>query len=767
MRTQSLAHQQSWVFVLDGYDEIHADYNLLIRCGVEKWGIQSNTYIIGCRTEYLEVLKQKGKAKQALFALKDQPAEELSIAPFSTDQIDKYIETFADSNYNRHQAQGWDSRRYQAEMRKFPQLRDAISTPFLLVVFLQTFPDLFDKAHTTLTEGEIYQAFIAAWMEREMGKPQSKVTGEALRDFCGALAFEMWVKDTMDIDKEDEAISLLLEKNTEVFQSAPLQEAGEGRYQFIHPIYRDFFATPFILQCIANIPISEVQEAPIHDEPSFKDQPHHTKERQLNQLLSSSLTEEKIRLVKEKFNTKLLHDQLRGFLGFYAKQDPSNVKLIKVLWHYIAQGERSQQLAIAASNSLPILFYAGEKDFSKRNLLHLDLRNANLQGINFTAAQLPQDLATTDLKDANLTQTDLRKVKLPKDLSGVNFTAAQLPQDLATTDLKDANLTQTDLRKVKLPKDLSGVNFTAAQLPQDLATTDLKDANLTQTDLRKVRLPQDLAGANLTHAQLAGKTFTSTHFDCANLDNVILTHTTCDYQQCFQDHVEAGKLKDGNKLKDGKWYLKRLPKDLKSIAQVYPHLSQDSHKAEVLQIASGLAYLPYWEGTEFKIKVAYFSCQLLLLQEKLDTALGKQLTCCIDEEIKYDADYYCWQTEYRDDQAEEATTAPHADFDTYINVFQAGLKQYRVQSRYSRGFDYYKEQIEYNIQGLQKAYPKLSHPALQKEARDIACALSKSWQIQHLLFLFHYLSLQNRLIRLGMTAGVGVKNDLHYNPISC
>ena len=131
--------------------------------------------------------------------------------------------------------------------------------------------------------------------------------------------------------------------------------------------------------------------------------------------------------------------------------------------------------------------------------------------------------------------------------------------------------------------------------------------------------------------------------------------------------------------------------------------------------------------------------------------------------LNYDAKNYCWQTDYPQNQIGEEKEASHDDFDRYLKIFQAGLKKYNVKSKREYGYNWYKNTIEKNIQGLQKTYPKLTSPKLRKEAVDIAFQLSKSYQNQHWHFLFRYLFLQNQLIRLKISAGVEVGNEIYYN----
>ncbi len=252
-------------------------------------------------------------------------------------------------------------------------------------------------------------------------------------------------------------------------------------------------------------------------------------------------------------------------------------------------------------------------------------------------------------------------------------------------------------------------------------------------------------------------------------DGATLTHTTCDYQAHFQDNMKA------NKIYRGQWYQNNLPKDLKSIAKVYPQLKKDAEKVELLHIASGLARLPYDDQfPEFYIKVEYWSCKLWRLKNRLVKDLGDQLVCSLDDSkqlyypLSREAGEYCWQTKYPQDKitCTQAVNLSQGkpDFDGYLKQFRDGLEQYKVQSKKKEwGFDWYKSNIEKNIQGIAKAYPKVEDKSLQKEMLETAYKLSKSYELQHADLLFHFLYNQNRLIRIGGTVGVGTKNDIHYN----
>ena len=311
--------------------------------------------------------------------------------------------------------------------------------------------------------------------------------------------------------------------------------------------------------------------------------------------------------------------------------------------------------------------------------------------------------------------------------------------------------------------------------------------NWAEMNLKGKPLPQDFSDADLTNANLAEHHFSCTNFTGAQLTGVILTNTTCNYIQYFQNNVLSYK-----RLKD-QFYLDKLPTNLQSIAQVYPTLSEDRHKAELLHISSGFAHLPYYEGKEFYIKLEYWSCKLFMLNKQI----GGKLVYTLPNELLHEATNYCWKTDYPahleydkgmqiakhwciitihcnlpnelGKQIQHYLTEPpqpiHADFDQYLQLFKKGLAKYNVKSSEARGYNYYKNNIEENIRGLKKAYPKLTYEKLQKEAISIAHQLSQQYKNQHLFFLLNFLNAQNRLIRLKKLANKATKNDIYYNRI--
>lgn len=346
-----------------------------------------------------------------------------------------------------------------------------------------------------------------------------------------------------------------------------------------------------------------------------------------------------------------------------------------------------------------------------------------------------------------------------------------IPTCLEATQMPDALDKQVPLQK-------------ACDIEADELAKDLSNLNLTA-----VKLPQDFHGYNLSNADLTGQHFTYTDFSDTLMEGVILTHTTCDYTQCYHDNLQKFRKESSNL-----WLFRKFSQDLKSIAQVYLFVDANSQKATLLQIASGLAYFPCCKGAELTIKMEYWSCKLFCLKKKI-ALLGNHLVCSLSIDIRYDKEKCCWQTDYpahlehkRGVQIAsywcvkktkaflpnvlgtlvqkyliEPAQTLHDNFDLYLKLFQTGLDKYNVKAKEQWGYNFYRNAIQKNIQSLQKVYPQLASKVLKEEAMCIACELSESYKTQYLHFLILFLSCQNRLIKLKYLANLENGSDIYYS----
>ena len=154
------------VIILDGYDEVKDLGNLYESNRLSEW---SAKVIITCRPEFLQ-----GKNLPALFKPKEGRYTECFVAPFSPNEITSYLEKYIAIHKPK-----WNLQRYQAEMERFPGLKQMIETPFMLHIIAKVLPDIVDqyqgqKDQMTLTRRALYEQFMEQWFKKHIEKWKSQ-----------------------------------------------------------------------------------------------------------------------------------------------------------------------------------------------------------------------------------------------------------------------------------------------------------------------------------------------------------------------------------------------------------------------------------------------------------------------------------------------------------------------------------------------------------------------------------------------------------------
>ena len=170
----------------------------------------------------------------------------------------------------------------------------------------------------------------------------------------------------------------------------------------------------------------------------------------------------------------------------------------------------------------------------------IDLRNANLQGVNFDGGRFEFALLNkAHLHAANLTaakfvQADFSDAKLQKavlveaEMQNATFIAAKMQfailrhAGLLGADLRAANLSNADLSDAQLGK----ADLTAAKL----IGANLNDAQLQSTELAVA----NLAGANLAGASFAG--FTTAETVTPNFKGALIQNMDSETVEALKDH---------------------------------------------------------------------------------------------------------------------------------------------------------------------------------------------------------------------------------------
>ena len=166
-------------------------------------------------------------------------------------------------------------------------------------------------------------------------------------------------------------------------------------------------------------------------------------------------------------------------------------------------------------------------DFTNVDLENVDLSYTNLQKSNLSNKNLERTL----LYKSDLRGADLSLVKMPNaflneaDVSSTNFAAATLSninfstiknKSLENADISFAGFSYSDLRGVKLPKEMESVNFQNTKMQDvELKNRKIHSSLFLQADLRGVEFDGAYMGAIIQTYSIPNVTNDTSHADLA------------------------------------------------------------------------------------------------------------------------------------------------------------------------------------------------------------------------------------------------------------
>ncbi|KAF9899632.1 hypothetical protein EC991_008531 [Linnemannia zychae] len=411
---QELKRDRQFILICDGYDEAQLSKNLHstnMFNRSQQWNVKM---IISCRSAYL------GQNYQARFepqpidqykTVKPHLFQEAVIVPFSSSQIEDYVEQFVQETKVHEQSNSpsvWSSERYMNTLKAIPNLMELVKNPFLLALSLKTLPDVAkdspDFANLKLTRLNIYDAFICQWANvgkvRLRSMPLKAADEELLEEIIDdgfSLAVINFLKSLAASIFQEQNGHPLVEYNprchkgswknrffgtdpepTFLRQSSPLARVG-NQHLFIHHSLLEYFYSRHIFDAEAPLDITQ----------------HPLSQRNL---------------VKQ--------PAVIQFLAERAHCDPT---FEKTLLQAIELSKSDRQASQAAANAITILVKAGIP-FNSTDLQGIKIPGADLSDGHFDSAQLQgADLRDTNLRNVWLRQADLSKAQM------VNVDFGELP----------------------------------------------------------------------------------------------------------------------------------------------------------------------------------------------------------------------------------------------------------------------------------------------------------------------------------------------------
>lgn len=405
------------LFILDGYDEIthNLNCNLYTENHVEEWPLAK--VIITCRTQYFSSQMQSNSIFMRFWNSNPDPKslKQLYLAPFTEKQIEMYLIKYLN-----------ESPDHAKVMDYLQDIKELLSTPFILRIFCESLPLLLEKLEAqksnenplrnfTLTRLDIYQAFMLYWFMKEEERIEESLKSDpkfkrfdikkSFEGYAEQLAYEMFIQKTLQVIYEEAAdewsgvdtdvnasstwqrfFNSEKPETVRARQACPLRRIGNNCWSFVHKSFQEYFIARHLWK-------------------------------ELEKLTAKS----SILNVKSCINQRLLSEEpavIEFIVNFTNSLPPEKANDIKQQLINIvkaSKGKDNKALGIASANAITILVYAkvplSGEDFSDVCIKGADLSNALLDHVCFRGANLQNvNLSRAFLRGVDLQDADLRGI---------------------------------------------------------------------------------------------------------------------------------------------------------------------------------------------------------------------------------------------------------------------------------------------------------------------------------------------------------------------
>ncbi len=256
-----------FIFLFDGYDELHKKCNLYEENSLTDWNAKS---IVSCRTHYFVGSNYKNFfAPDVPHGVSPPDLKKAFILPFNSDQIEECFKKFI-KEYKIPTTLD----QYQKYIKVFPNLKEITKNPFILRVIAEVLPKIAEEYKQNKSdEGQlryidIFDRFVNNWFDREERRFIRLATSSGIendyiksqyKDIATSLALSMvqekvysfiFTRKSVDPNYENcETVwdKYFTKKLQHAFAGVPLRK-DEGSFRFMHNSLRDYFCLRAIIE---------------------------------------------------------------------------------------------------------------------------------------------------------------------------------------------------------------------------------------------------------------------------------------------------------------------------------------------------------------------------------------------------------------------------------------------------------------------------------------------------------------------------------------
>jgi len=434
---KELKSHHDFILICDGYDECQQTRNLYTTNRLnqpDEWKVKM---VISCRSEYIGAdyrdRFQPGDRNQPS---KSAQLQEAVITPFSTNQVEDYIDQYV-SVYQPL----WKAQEYKDALDRIPSLKELVGNPFLMTLMLQVMPRMMDPGQylsaTRITRVDLYDQFIEQWLERGKRRLGEKELSPNARAAFDSLSDEGFTINGIDFLKKLSVAIYKEQDGQPVVEYSRFKDEGSWKSSFFGrsddkyllreacPLVRNGNQYRFIHRSMLEYGVSRA----IFDPQDWKEratpQPGQNRRDSMSSLFSFEIRDVDERVAsdidqKPDSNSPLVW---RSFVN-----EPSLLQFLvelvqrerifkQQLLDFIEHSKKDKKWRTAAANAITILVRAGVQ-FIGEDFRGIRIPGADLSYGVFDSVQLQEaDMRKVNLRGAWLRQTDMGRT----DMTGVHF----------------------------------------------------------------------------------------------------------------------------------------------------------------------------------------------------------------------------------------------------------------------------------------------------------------------------------------------------------
>ncbi|KAK3821661.1 MAG: WD40-repeat-containing domain protein [Benniella sp.] len=433
---QELKHHRKFILICDGYDECRQTHNLYTSNRLNQPGEWDVQMVISCRSTYIgsdyRYRFQPGDRNQK----SGSPLlQEAVLAPFSTDQVEDYINQFVCIREPH-----WKAEDYKQALDLNPDLMELVKKPYWMALTLDVLPCMVDPGNDLSKKSAsrvlLLDHFVEQWLERSKKRlgekemnPQERTAFEKLsaegftsngiryiKMFATAIYKEQdghpVVKYSQPVDRGTWKDNLLGPIEMQLlYEACPLSRDGH-RYQFIHRSLLEYG----LARAVYDPQGTRDRSSSSMRMPSMDSSTDH-----IWSLGFSSEPKYMAVMVDEEpdLESPLMWRNFENdhFVVQLLAERAHEPMFKEQLLSYIEYSKKNKEWCTAAANAITILVRGGEQ-FIGTDLRGIRIPGADLSYGVFDSVQFQgADMRDVKLRGAWLRETNLRNA----DLTGVRF----------------------------------------------------------------------------------------------------------------------------------------------------------------------------------------------------------------------------------------------------------------------------------------------------------------------------------------------------------